>query len=350
MNRHFRCRTLSNKPTSQRGVALISVLLAVAVCVILASEMLMQQSLQVKRVQNLFERQQAYWYARGSEHFVKALLKKIVDEDKGVIHLEQNWAMTGMSFPVPDGLIEGQIFDLQSCFNVNTLYDPDLDNAKRQEHKKVFVRYLDLLDITSDNSSEDLANNIYDWLDPDDYPVGAVGYDGDMYTSMTFPYLAANSPFAHENELRLVYGFDAIVMAQLDEGICVIPDHSKFEVNVNTIDAENPIILAAILDVDVDKAKEILSQRPEKGFEKASDFLEIKELKELKNLSQIDTSQLTVNSKFFKLVTNAYYNDMRFDLTSVMQLNEQNEIQVIARRFGGKVERKADPETEQSDN
>lgn len=334
----------------QRGVALISVLLAVALCVILASEMLMQQTLQVKRVQNLFERQQAYWYARGSEHFVKTLLKKIIDDDKGVIHLEQNWAMTGMSFPVPDGLIEGQIYDLQSCFNLNSLYNPELDDAQRKKQREVFVRYLDLLDITTTNSSEDLANNVFDWLDPDDYPVGAVGYDGDMYASMTFPYMAANSPFAHENELRVVYGFDAIVMAQLGEGICAIPDYSKFEVNVNTIDAENPLILAAILDEDIDKAKKILSERPEKGFKEVSEFLAIEDVKNSKNFAQLDTSQFTVTSKFFKLVSNAYYNDMRFDLTSVMQLNEQNEIQVIARRFGGKVERKADPETEQSDN
>ncbi|NVK23662.1 MAG: type II secretion system minor pseudopilin GspK [Gammaproteobacteria bacterium] len=335
---------------SQRGVALISVLLAVALCVILASEMLMQQSLQVKRVQNLFERQQAFWYANGSEQFVKTLIKKIIDDDAGVIHLDQSWAMTGMSFPVPDGLIEGQISDLQSCFNINSLYNSQWDQKRREEHKQAFVRLLDKLDIVKDNSSEDLANNVYDWLDPDEYPVGAVGYDGDMYTSMPFPYMAANSPFAHENELRLVYGFDAAVMAQLDDTLCAIPDYSDFVINVNTIDAENPVILAAVLDIDNSTAENIISQRPKDGFKDIKEFWDLNEVKSLKNLAQIDKTQFTVKSKFFKLVTNAYYNDMRFDLTSVMQLNEQNEIQVIARRFGGKVERKADPETEQSDN
>jgi len=334
------------RPSRQQGIALISVLLAVALCVILASEMLMQQSLQVSRVQNLLERQQAYWYARGSEHFVKTLLEGIVKDEDGVIHLEQNWAMSGMTFPVPNGAIEGKIDDLQACFNLNSLYHTSWDDDKRKKHKEMFVRYLTSLDIESEFSAEDLANNVYDWLDPDNYPEGAVGYDGDMYTSMVLPYLSANSPFASESELRVVYGFDAIVMAQLKDKLCVIPDHTEFKVNVNTLDAENPELLAAILDVDTDAASEILAERPQDGFKDIQEFYDLEKVKSLKNFEDIDKSQFTVKSKFFKLITNAYYNDMKFDLTSVLQLNGYNRIQVIARRFGGKVEREADPETE----
>lgn len=335
---------------NQQGVALISVLLAVALCTILAAEMLTQQNLQVQRAQNLFQRQQAYWYAMGSEQFVKSLIKKTAKDDKGVFNLDQSWAMQDMSFPVDDGVIEGQIEDLSACFNVNSLFNSNWEKDRQDKQKQMFTRYLTKLDLTSDISEEDLANNVIDWLDPDDYPVGAVGYDGDMYASLDFPYLAANSPMASESELRVVYGFDAVLMNQLKGKLCVIPDYSEFELNVNTIKEEQAELLAAVLDTDKSTAESIISARPNDGFKDIADFWELKEVKGIKNIANIDRSQFTVKSKFFKLITNAYYNEMRFDLTSVLQLDEQNEVHVIARRFGGKVEREADPETEQSDN
>ena len=333
----------------QSGVALISVLLAVALCTILAAEILTEQSLQVQRAQNLFQRQQAYWYAMGSEQFVKGLISKTAEDDKGVFKLDQSWAKEGMKFPVDNGVIEGKVSDLNACFNLNSLYNKKLDKAARDKHKKVFVKYLTLLDLTSDNSEDDLANNLVDWLDADDYPVGAVGYDGDMYASLDFPYLAANSPMAAESELRLVYGFDTKLMAQLKNKFCVIPDSPEFKINVNTISSDHPELLAAMLNVDKSKAESIIAARPEEGFEKIEDFWALKEVSGLKNAGSLDKSQFTVNSKFFKLITNAQYNDLRFDLTSVLQLDEHNGVHVIARRFGGTIERKADTETEQSD-
>lgn len=343
-------RTVIKRKSKQAGVALISVLLAVALCTILAAEILTEQSLQVQRAQNMFQRQQAYWYALGSEQFVKSLIKKTAEDDKGVFHLGQSWAMEDMTFPVDDGVIEGKITDLTSCFNLNSLYNTKWDETARDKHKKVFVRYLELLDIKAEMSDEDLANNIVDWLDKDDFPVGAVGYDGDMYASLPFPYLAANSPMAAESELRLVNGFDTQLLTQLKDKFCVIPDHADFKINVNTVSDDNSELLAAMLNIDVSKAESIVSARPEKGFEKIEDFWALKEVSALKNVAQLDKSQFTVNSKFFKLITNAQYNDVRFDLTSVLQLDEQNLVHILARRFGGRIERKADPEAEQSDN
>lgn len=330
----------------QRGLALVTVLLVISLCVILAAEMTTTQSYQVKRVTNLFERQQAYWYAMGAEHFVKALIKDTAQKDKGVINLSQPWAMEGMSFPVDNGLIEGRIKDLRSCFNLNSLYEKDITQAKLQFRKEAFVRYLEQLDIQSETSHEDLAENLYDWLDPDDYPSGAVGYDGDMYASLEFPYLSANSPMVHENELRVIYGFDAAVMMQLEEKFCVIPGNSEFVFNINTMNADEPELLMAILDIDDKLASDIFADRPDDGFENIADLWATQSMKKVKTVEQAD-NYFTVESKFFKLITNAYYNDMKFALTSVIQLDDNSKTHVVGRRFGGKVERETDTEDEQ---
>jgi general secretion pathway protein K len=257
--------------------------------------------------------------------------------------------MEGMSFPVDNGLIEGQLTDLQSCFNLNSLYDKSLDKAQLKFRKDVFVRYLENLDITSDLSHDDLANNLYDWLDPDDYAVEAAGYDGDMYASLTFPYLSANSPLAHENELRVIFGFDVVVMAQIQKHFCVIPQSTSFEFNINTMDKAEPELLKAILDLDQAKVDAIIDARPEDGFTDIKDFWALPEMKNVKGVTAAN-NYFTVTSKFFKLITNAYYNDMKFALTSVIQLDDKYNSYVIGRRFGGNVERKANPEDEQPTN
>ncbi len=335
-------RVSSHSPIRrQRGLALVTVLLVISLCVVLAAEVTKTQSYQVKRVQNLFERQQAYWYAMGAEHFVKALIRDTAEKDKGVINLSQPWAMEGMSFPVDNGLIEGEIQDLRSCFNLNSLFEPNIEPDKLKFRKEVFVRFLENLEVESEISHEDLASNLYDWLDPDDYPSDAVGYDGDMYTSMQFPYLSANSQLAHENELRVIYGFDVAVMTQLQQRFCVVPGDSSFLFNINTMDAEQPELLMAIFNLTENEVSDILADRPEEGFEKISDFWNTASAKKVKTVSEAD-NYFTVESKFFKLITNAYYNDMKFALTSVIQLNDKNHTLVVGRRFGGNVEREAD--------
>jgi general secretion pathway protein K len=333
-------------PRKQKGVALISVLLAVALCVILATEILSAQKFQVQRVQNILERQQAYWYAISSENFVKALLKRTAEDDKGVFNLDQPWAMTDMVFPVDDGLIEGKIIDLSSCFNLNSLYYSDITDDEKTQRMELFVRVLSNLDIESESSHEDLAANLYDWLDNDNYPSGAVGYDGDMYTGLSFPYLSANSMLAHENELRVIYGFDIEVISQLINKVCVIPNSEELKVNINTISTEAPEFLMAMLDVDRTKVDEILLERPEDGFDSVDEFFALTQVSSLSNIATLDKSQFTVSSSFFRLVTNAYFNEIKFELTSVFQLDEKYNANVIARRFGGKIERKANTETE----
>ncbi|MUH73428.1 type II secretion system minor pseudopilin GspK [Psychrosphaera haliotis] len=335
------------KVKQQRGIALISVMLIVALCVVLASQLLKTQRLGISRAHNMFERQQAFQYAKGSESFVKMLLTETLKEDNGVTHLEQTWAAEGMAFPVSNGLIEGRIIDLHSCFNLNGLWKPNLDKAKQKALRDMFVRLLESLEVESEVSLEDLANNVYDWIDPDDYATEAGGYDGDMYSSMEFPYLSGNSALAHENELRVIYGFDPLTLNKIKKFVCVIPQYHELMINVNTVKENEPEVLMAVLNIDESTAQKVIGDRPEKGFQDINEFWDLPSVKAISGIANVDRKAFTVSSKFFKLITNATYNDAKFALTSLIQLDEQYRAWIIGRRFGGEVERKANPEDEQ---
>ena len=316
---------------------------------IIAAQISNTQRLSISRAQNLFERQQAYQYAKGAEAFVQTLLAESIKEDEGITHLGQPWAMEGMSFPVNGGLIEGQVHDMSACFNVNALWQPNISEELQKQRRNYFVKLLEKLNITAEISHTDLANNIFDWIDPDDYTTEAVGYDGDMYSSMRYPYLSANSALAHENELRVIYGFEPAVLAELKDYVCAIPQHHGLLVNVNTIKTEKPELIMAMLDIDESKAAEILADRPEEGFKDINEFWALESVSSIANIATVDKSYFTVGSNFFKLITNASYNDVKFALTSVIQVNNNHEPWVIGRRFGGEIEREADPEDEQPD-
>jgi general secretion pathway protein K len=335
------------KAKHQSGVALISVMLIVALCVIIAAQLVTDQRLHIERSQNLFDRKQAFQYAKSSERFVQSLLTETFKDSQGKASAEQDWAKSGMSFPVDSGMIEGQIIDLATCLNLNALATPDMSEAQRIAKRDVFVRLLEALEIEAEISHEDLANNVYDWIDKDDYPVDAIGYDGDMYASMDFPYLSANSHIAHENELRVIHGFDPLVMNELKGHVCAVPASHDLAININTLDSEKPEYLMAVLDIDKATAQDLISERPEEGYDDIDDFWNSAKAKALKNITPDTKSYFTVSSKFFKLITNASYNDANFALTSLIQLDTKYQASIIGRRFGGEVERKANPEDEQ---
>ena len=68
-------RVIKTKPyQNNRGVALITVLLIVALAAVLATEMTARLQLQMQRTNNITLNQQAYWYAMGAEAFAKTIL------------------------------------------------------------------------------------------------------------------------------------------------------------------------------------------------------------------------------------------------------------------------------------
>ena len=109
----------------QYGVALISVLLIVALASILATKMTGKLIMQMQRTVNVTSNQQAYWYALGAEAFATSVLSKTFQNEPDVTHLGQFWAQGETSYPVEQGQITGQIFDLQACFNLNALRASD---------------------------------------------------------------------------------------------------------------------------------------------------------------------------------------------------------------------------------
>ena len=336
-----------SKYQKQTGVALITVMLIVALCAVIASQMTARLQMQMQRSANITFNQQAYWYAMGAEAFAKRVLITAFKKDGDVTHLGQIWAQGETTYPVDFGEISGEIIDLQSCLNLNALRAPLTQPGKASEAKnksqkgdKVPARLtfetllINLqLDGISQFESESMADSLTDWLDENSRISGSGGAEDDDYASREFPYLAANNFLASVNELRVIANFTPAIINAIKPYVCVIPDSDQHKLNINTINAEQPELLQALLDSTLEEAQQILSARGEEGFDTIEDFYNLPEVTKLKN-SDSNKDQFVVDSEYFTLKANASFNNSFFAMNSVMKITNNKNIDVISRTIG----------------
>ncbi len=322
---------------SSRGAALVIVLFIVALAAILAVEMSANLMVQVQKSTNLQGHQQAKWYAYGAEELaIKALIKsKRDDPDKTT--LDQIWAQQGdIPYPVDNGTLSGKVTDLQACLNLNAIaVEPDLNSANKTNpaHKALFALLENIEDLPAQESEETMADSVFDWLDENSITYRSGAEEGE-YLSRQFPYMTANSLFASTSELRLVKGFNPLVMEKVLPYVCVIPGSTLLSINVNTLAAEQALILSTLIDeLSVSGAEAVIAARPDAGFESKAAFFEQVQQQGGQNVKAVE-KLFSINSEYFKLQTQANFVDLRFSMTTLLHAKD-GDVTILARKFGG---------------
>lgn len=322
---------------AQQGVALVAVLMIIAIVVVIAVDMTGRLQLQLQRQQNLQQQQQAFWYAMAGEQFSRVLLARTLAGAE-TVNLSQDWALQGASFPVDNGNIAGEMQDLRSCFNLNALQNAQPLTGGRVEQsaaQKAFTRLLELSAVELSLPAEYLTARIADWLDEDTLLSTAGSAEDDDYAALRFPYYSANTLMADLSELRVILDVTPADYQALLPYVCVVPDDDKLLLNVNTLTADTAILLAAMVpELTAQAAAEIIADRPEQGFASLDDLFATSQLSGITVADDVK-SMLAIKSDSFKLVATAGYLDSGFVLTSVLKLDENNQVKVVSRRFGG---------------
>ena len=337
----------------QRGVALIVVLLIVAIIAIIATDITSRNQLAVRRTLNLAEYDQAYWYAMSAEQLIKKVLKKDLNESKGRVHLQQNWATSNVVFPAEYGEIAGKVTDLRSCFNLNALSQPSSENKNGLPQMPLAVeqfRYFLVALGMDDFAAEQLSQRLKDYLDTDSAttPFGA---EDSEYRSRTVPYRAANTLMHDKSELRAVIGVTQELYKKIAPYICVIPDNDQQQLNINTVKPAQSVLLAGMLEnkVSVEEAESMISRRPADGYGQIEDFWN-DNASDLAGMNDQIKSSFTVNSDYFLLHSGAKVNQAVFQMQSILKRGSNNNIDVVARQFGVQHEEPEDRSNLQQDS
>ena len=271
----------ANKKPAQSGTALVTALLIVALASVIATAMLKQQHIEIRRAENMIKGDQAVLYLRAGENWVRQLLLEDSSQGKSD-SLNDNWAKIGESIEIENGAIQIQVEDLQGRFNLNNLLDkegrpskPDTDN---------FRNLLAVLELDTE-----LVQPVLDWMDADVNISLPTGAEDQEYLALKQPYRTANAPFVSVTELLLVKGFTRATYDKLKPYISALPN--RVNINVNTVSIP---LLAALLRTSLIDAERVVSNRPKLGYQ------DIAEFRGEQALSGKKVEGISVTSQFFK--------------------------------------------------
>lgn len=322
-----------------KGAALVIVLFIVALAAMLAVEMSANLMVQVQRSSNIQNHQQAKWYAFAAEELAIKALKQTKKDNPDKTHLGQIWAQQGgVPYPVDNGTLSGTITDLQACLNLNALHvkpdqQTDPNNKTNPAHKALLALLENIENLPTDESEEAMADSVFDWLDADSITYRS-GAEEDEYLSRKYPYMTANSYFASTSELRLVKGFNPLVMEKILPFVCVIPGSELLQINVNTLPVESAIILSSLIDgLSLSGAEAVLSSRPQDGYDDLEAFFEEVNQQGAQNVKAVE-DLFSINSEYFKLQTQAEFAELRFSMTTLLHATNGT-VTILARKFGG---------------
>ena len=199
----------------QRGVALITAVLMVALATMLAVDVGFRGFLDQRRSGTLFALDQGYEIALGAEAWAADFLKKDMQDSK-TDHLGETWARPLPPLPIDGGTVEGRLEDMQGRFNLNNLIHTD--GTPNPEAVKQLERILAMLEI-----EPNWATAMADWIDQDTQPGFPDGAEDTVYTGQDPPHLAANMPVTRVSELMVLPGFGAQRFARLKPFVSALP-------------------------------------------------------------------------------------------------------------------------------
>lgn len=300
----------------ERGVALITVMLILALATILAVSMSSRQQLDIHRSANIFNFEQAYQYVLGGESWAKQILKRDFDDNK-IDSFEDDWATVLPPLPIEGGQMSGQIEDLQARFNLNNLVKDGKPNKLYVERFKRLLRNIEL--------NEDMAAMIVDWVDSNEQ-TGFAGAEDNEYLNLSPAYRTGNQPMDDVSELLLIKGVDFDSYEKLRPFVCVLK--SETEINVNTASAE--VLSSIVKDITLEDAKSLVEERNKEAHKKVEDFFEHPILKSTK----VKKEGLGVSSQYFQLNSTAQIERISLEYTTILQRETDGTIMILKRSRG----------------
>lgn len=276
----------------QKGIALLTILVMVALATILASTIAKRQMYTAETTGYLMRQNQSLLYAKSAEAFFIELLQLDAENAANVDHRQETWALPLPAFPVENGTISGVIQDESGKFNLNNLLKKD--GTPNEAAKLWFERLLVRVGLPAD-----LSQAVIDWQDPDQEVTGAMGAESTYYQGLNPSYRASNQIFHHIAELKQVRGFEGKKYDLIAPYISALPEVSKLNIN-----SALPLVLASLdQKLDVLMVDSALQQKKQN----LEHFQQVADLWALPPFQQVDPQQqatlnelLDVKSSYFK--------------------------------------------------
>ena len=288
---------------SQRGVALLTILLLVVSITIVAGAMLASQKTAIRRHALLFDQNQLLQGIQAGQQLALTVIRadsQLNDTDS----IQDIWAQPLPPYALDNHSVTAELRDEASRFNINNLYyNGKVDTVALA----VFQRLLTQL-----NLEPEIAVAVLDWQDADNEVYGDGGDEDLVYRQQNDNSIQTipNQPLVSIEQLQEVQGVSAEVLAALRPYITAVPYF--LPINVNTA---SPVLLAALIEeATPEQMQTLIKLREQQGL------TTIDELWQVPPLSILNTEQrqaltplLAVESQAFMALITASDNSHDHD-------------------------------------
>ncbi|MBA4354561.1 MAG: general secretion pathway protein GspK [Novosphingobium sp.] len=259
----------------ERGAALLSVLLLVAVMAVIAAIMLDRLNLATRLAGNGQAMTQARLYATSAETLAMARIKAMVDTSQE--RTVDRGGLLGREFPLPlaRGRVMARVDDAGNCFNLNSLVEADAQGVLKLRVMGLNQLRALMAGLAMPPAESAIASDaIADWIDSDGVPAPN-GAEDETYQGSTVPYRTAGRLIGDVSEIRAVRGMTPQFYERLRPWLCAIPAAELSPINVNTLRADQALLLSMLAPqaIPVERARAIVAARPALGWAKADDAL-----------------------------------------------------------------------------
>jgi general secretion pathway protein K len=295
----------------QRGVALLTTLMAVALMTLIVVDFMAVATNNYRSAANQTNELRAGYLARSGLHVGLALLAqdarlKALSQQPAET-LQDPWAKPFPPIPVGGGTASVAITDEAGKLNINQLVNPSTGAVNPEVSARLSALFANA------GVSTDIIPAIIDWLDHDSVPSQG-GAEADYYLKLAPPYEPRNGPMPTIGDLRLVRGIDETSFARLNRMLTVAP---VTQVNVNTAPPE---VLGALLpEMRASGLPEtIVAVRAKRPFKTV---LELNDIPGFAKLSTKLTPLLTTRSDYFTIAGRGTYAGTRKQVFAMVRRN-----------------------------
>ena len=316
----------------EKGVALLTVLLLVAVMSVVAVAVLDDVRFGLRRAANARAIGQAQWYGLGAEELARVRISRLSLASPGRTTLVGDWNGRSFRFPVEQGVIDARISDAVGCFNLNSLVEQQGDRlVRRADGARQFVSLLQALGMTESRALI-LANDIGDWIDSDD--VSDSGGEDGAYARLTAPYRTGGALLSEVSEIRAVRGVTPEQYRLIRPYVCALPTTDLSPINVNTLSSDRGVLITMLTAgaIPPQAAARLLATRPADGWPDIQAFWNEPMLVDHVPSEPV-RNQVTVRTRYFSLDARVTFAGAQSTLSSLFELQSPGAVRLVARRW-----------------
>ena len=303
----------------QRGAALLTAMIIVALVATLAGSMVWQQwrAIQVEAAERA--RTQSAWILSGALDWARLILRE--DAKNGTVdHLGEPWAVPlaearlstflaadrDNTDDAPDAFLSGVITDAMARYNLTNLLNPttgDIDTTELAALGRL---------CTTVGVSEDVASRIARAIRDAAPPLAPTA--GASAPSFTPP---ADPPLMPQSASQLSWlGIDAESLRALDPYIVLIPDTLRFPTHVNVNTASREVLVAVVDQLDLATAERIIQSRQRVPLKSVADLTAL-----APGVPPANLSRLAFGSNYFQVRGRLRLGDVVLEQRSLVKRN-----------------------------